>query len=50
METENDNETNYDHDICIICGADNGPPADPENKDYRGISRVGFDCFSCGSN
>lgn len=31
----------FNHDICIYCGADNG---------VDGISRVGFDCYYCGSN
>lgn len=34
-------------DECIYCGKDNGP-VDPETG--RGVSRIGFDCFWCGSN
>lgn len=34
-------------DICVYCGADQGT-INPETN--MGWSRVGFDCYLCGSN
>jgi hypothetical protein len=34
-------------DECVYCGRDQGP-VDPSTG--RGVSRIGFDCFWCGSN